>query len=96
MSRDIAKTLVIEGLELENDRLRKKVEILEKAVRGVENLIVESAGVYWDYPNHPGGRPVGNLMLSRWHEIYGDDSRFNYLQEFCDALKFLKEEKNET
>lgn len=88
--------LIKEELELENDRLRKKVKILEKAVRSIQTLIDESAGVYWDYPKNPKGRPLGNLMLNRWHEIRGDEGRYNYLQEFNDALQFLKDETDET
>ena len=90
------KTEIAE-LEKENELLKKKTMLLEKAIREVEFLIDETGGIYWSHKhNTKFVREVGNLKLNTWHDLQDDTSRFNYLENYNKAISFLRSEKEET
>ena len=76
------------SLEQENEQLKYKVEILENAIREIQEIVQDSAGVYWDY-KRAGTRAVGNLCMNRWHELNED------LVSFNEAVNFLEEEQED-
>lgn len=77
-------------LEQENEKLRNKVEVLERAVREIDELMKEAAGVYW-YRKQSGlfHRPVGNLYLNTWNDIS------EYISNQQKAMLFLREEQQD-
>ena len=76
------------SLEQENEELKYKIEILEDAIREIQELIMDSAGTYWDYRRF-GARAVGNLYMNRWHDLNEE------LTDFHKAVKLLEEEQED-
>lgn len=76
------------NLEQENEILEYKVELLTHAVRELQELMQDSAGVYWD-GTRDGMRHVGNLSLKRWHEM---DESIVFLTEAFDMLESEQED----
>lgn len=81
---------IVEQIDLEqrNETLEYKVELLTHAIREIQELMHDSAGVYWDGIHH-GMRHVGNLSLKRWHEM---DEEISFLTE---AIEMLEEERED-
>ena len=63
--------------------LTDKVDILERAIYEIQELISNSAGIYWDVKRQ-GTRQVGNLSMNRWHELDEDLIHFHIAKEFLD------------
>lgn len=78
-------------LIVDNDRLQTKVEILERGIKNIQQLILSTTGIY--------SRPSvfwWDPILVNWAEYYPAGRYEEDLTDFFAAVEYLKNEKNET
>lgn len=82
-------------LTVDNDRLQTKVEVLERGIKNMHQLMLASGGVYY----HPKDRLLflDNDDIQYSWACYFPGGKFEEdLTDFFAAVEYLKNEKNET